>query len=105
MIWQGVIPAITTPFDGQGAVDHEFLAKHARWMVENGCKGVVALGSLGEGATLTFDEKVAILQTLVQALGDAPVVAGISSLSTDDAVALAKAAQTVGCQGLMVLPP
>ena len=105
MIWQGVIPAITTPFDEQGKVDHEFLARHARWMIENGCKGIVALGSLGEGATLTFDEKVAILKTLVAALGDAPVVAGISSLSTGDAVALARAAEAAGCQGLMVLPP
>ncbi len=105
MIWQGVIPAITTPFDGHGEVDHKFLAHHARWMVENGCTGIVALGSLGEGATLTFDEKVAILRTLVATLGEVPVVAGISSLSTVDSVALAQAAESVGCRGLMVLPP
>lgn len=105
MQWQGVIPAITTPFDVNGAVDHEFLAKHAQWMIENGCRGIVALGSLGEGATLTFDEKVEVLKTLVQAIGEAPVVAGISSLSTSEAVALAKAAEEAGCRGLMVLPP
>jgi 1-pyrroline-4-hydroxy-2-carboxylate deaminase len=104
MIWHGVIPAITTPFDEQGNVDHAFLAQHARWMIENGCTGIVALGSLGEGATLTFDEKVAILQTLVQAI-DAPVMAGISSLGTGEAVALARAAEAAGCKGLMVLPP
>ena len=105
MNWQGVIPAITTPFDAQGQVDHDFLARHARWMIENGCVGIVALGSLGEGATLTFDEKIAVLKTLVAAIGDAPVVAGISSLGTAESVALAKAAEAAGCQGLMVLPP
>ncbi|MDQ3814817.1 MAG: dihydrodipicolinate synthase family protein, partial [Armatimonadota bacterium] len=105
MEWKGVIPAITTPFDEQGQVDHAFLARHARWMIENGCRGIAALGSLGEGATLAWDEKKAILRTLVQALGDAPVVAGISALATAEAVALAEAAQEAGCRGLMVLPP
>lgn len=106
MNWTGVIPAITTPFKENLEIDHKALAWHARWMVQHGCKGVVALGSLGEGATLTFDEKVAILKTLVAALKDkAPVIAGISSLSTKEAGALAKAAAKAGCEGLMVLPP
>ncbi len=105
MNWQGVIPAITTPFRSDLKVDHEFLARHARWLIDNGCKGIVALGSLGEGATLTTTEKIEILRTLVAELGDVPVVAGISSLSTSEAVELAKAAAEVGCQGLMVLPP
>jgi 4-hydroxy-tetrahydrodipicolinate synthase len=104
--WYGVFPAITTPFTANGEVDHSFLAGHARRMTASGCRGLVALGSLGEGATLTTDEKLAILETCVQAVGDrVPVVAGISSLSTSDAVALARAAEKAGCAGLMVLPP
>lgn len=106
MQWSGVMPAITTAFQEDLAVDHEFIGRHANWMMDNGCTGIVALGSLGEGATLTFAEKVDILKTFVKALGDrGPVVAGISALSTADAVALAKAAETAGCSGLMVLPP
>lgn len=106
MKWQGVIPAMTTAFKPDYSVDHAFVGRHARWLVDNGCKGVVALGSLGESATLRFDEKVAILKTLVNALGrKAPVVAGIASLSTMEAVDLARAAADVGCSGLMVLPP
>ena len=106
MKWEGVIPAITTPFKKSLEVDHPALAKHVRWMLDSGCVGVVALGSLGEGATLGFDEKVAILQTCVKAAGRrAPVVAGISSLSTAEAVRLAQAAEAAGCAGLMVLPP
>lgn len=106
MNWTGVIPAITTGFGENYEVDHAFVARHAQWLVENGCIGIVALGSLGESATLGFDEKVEILKTLVKALGgNAPVVAGIASLSTAEAVDLAKAAKDVGCSGLMVLPP
>ncbi len=146
MPWRGVIPAMTTAFKPDLSVDHPFVARHARWLVDNGCTGIVALGSLGESATLRFEEKVAILKTLVAAVstppkalglrkgfplwtGDrvaslpsraarcaavqepsaiarrVPVVAGIASLSTAEAVELARAAEAVGCAGLMVLPP
>lgn len=106
MNWTGVIPAMTTAFHEDLSVGHDFVARHAAWMIEAGCTGIVALGSLGEGATLSFEEKAAILKTCVKALGDrAPVAAGISSLSTAEAVRLAKMAADQGCQGLMVLPP
>ena len=104
--WDGVIPALTTPFKADGAIDHAFLAKHAGMMMDAGCTGIVALGSLGETATLTSSEKKAVLETLVKAVGKrGPIVAGIAALSTDDAVALAKVAEQAGCGGLMVLPP
>jgi 4-hydroxy-tetrahydrodipicolinate synthase len=104
--WQGVMPAMTTAFDANLQVDHAFVAKHAAWLIDNGCTGIVALGSLGEGATLALSEKLAVLQTIIEALdGRAPVVAGISSLSTWEAVTLAKGAAEAGCSGLMVLPP
>ena len=105
MEWKGVISAITTPFKADYTIDHAFLAEHAKWQIENGVDGIVALGSLGEAATLAFEEKVAILKTLAGALGSKPLVAGIASLSTQDAVSLARAAQEAGCAGLMVLPP
>ncbi len=106
MNWNGVMPAITTCFDKNLNVDHAFMAEHCRWLLENGCTGIVALGSLGEGATLLFDEKLEILRTCVQATHErGPVVASISSLTTSEAVALAKAAADLGCDALMVLPP
>ena len=106
MKWKGVIPAITTYFDEKGRLDHGFMADHARWLVENGCTGIVALGSLGEGATLTYEEKLAVLRTFVAALhGRLPVVASISSLTTAESVSLARAAEQLGCDGVMVLPP
>ena len=106
MIWSGVMPAMTTPFDKNLAVDHDFLAQHAAWLLGNGCTGLVLLGSLGEGATLEVSEKVEILKTAVRAAaGKAPVVAAIASLSTAGAIRLAKEAEQAGCSALMVLPP
>ena len=104
--WHGVFPAITTPLTDHDTVDHDFLAQHAARLVAAGARAIVPLGSLGEGATLGFDEKVAVLRTVVRAVGDrAPVVAGIAALSTREAAALACAAADAGCRGLMVLPP
>jgi dihydrodipicolinate synthase/N-acetylneuraminate lyase len=106
MKWTGVMPALTTAFDENLKIDHAFVARHALWQVENGVSGLVALGSLGEAATLTFDEKLSIIDTLVAAVnGKVPVVAAISSLSTSESVALAKAAEAHGANGLMILPP
>lgn len=105
MKWTGVMPAITTCFDNDLKVDHGFVADHCRCLIDEGCTGIVALGSLGEGATLQFDEKAAILQTCRKAVNDRPLVAAISALSTAEAVRLAKAAEDAGCDGLMVLPP
>jgi dihydrodipicolinate synthase/N-acetylneuraminate lyase len=103
-MFRGVVPAITTPFDSHGDVDHAFLARHAAWLVERGCAGLIALGSLGEGSTLTTAEKGAILRTLVASVL-APVIAGVAGLSTAQAVEVARDAERAGCLGIMVLPP
>jgi len=106
MKWKGITPAITTPWNENLTIDYEFLAEHSRWLMENGCTGVVALGSLGEGATLSFSEKLEILRTLGKSLtGVGTLVASISSLTTVESVSVAKAAADLGCSGLMVLPP
>ena len=104
--WRGVFPAITTPFHEDLTVDHDCLREHVDWLTERGSRGIVALGSLGETATLSFDEKVQVLESCKASIaGRVPLVAGISALSTHEAVELAKAAQKLGCDGLMVLPP
>jgi len=106
MKWEGVYPAVTTPFREDLSVDLGFFARHLESMREAGCRGFVPLGSLGEGATLAFTEKEEILREARRAAGDrARVVAGIAALSTADAVAAARMAERCGCDGLMVLPP
>jgi dihydrodipicolinate synthase/N-acetylneuraminate lyase len=106
MNWNGVMPAMTTAFDAKDRVDAEFMSRHATWMIDNGCTALIMLGSLGEAATLSPEEKVGILKNMVATVkGRVPVVAAISALATRDAVAQAKAAEDAGCAGLMILPP
>ena len=103
--WAGVFPAITTPFHEDMSVDHEALTAHVAWMLESGCAGIVALGSLGESQTLSTDEKVAILNTVRRATPKhCPVIAGIAGLSTPECITLAQRAEREGCDGVMVLP-
>ena len=103
--WKGVMPATLTQFNADLTIDHALLAEHGKWLVDSGCTAIICHGSLGEGATLSFDEKVALQKTYVDALPDTPIIPGIASLSTKEAVDLAKAAKDNGCRGLMVLPP
>jgi 4-hydroxy-tetrahydrodipicolinate synthase len=106
MSWKGVIPAMTTCFKRDLGLDLEFMAKHAGWMVDNGCTSIVAGGSLGEGATLSFQEKLDIIAACVRSVGArVPLVAGVSALTTSEAMEFARAAADQGCRGLMVLPP
>jgi len=106
MRWAGVMPATTTALDEELNVDYSFVGRHAKWLIDNGCTGVVTPGSLGESATLNYNEKLTIWNTVIDAVGErVPVVAAIASLSTAEAVRLAERAADAGCSGLMVLPP
>jgi len=102
--FRGTFPAITTPFNADLSVDHGFLTEHAQWQMNAGCAGLIPCGSLGEAATLSFEEKVAVASTCVKATSS-PVIPGVTALSTREAVELARAFEGAGARGLMVLPP
>jgi dihydrodipicolinate synthase/N-acetylneuraminate lyase len=104
--WRGVLPAITTPFDDGLAVDTQALVQHVDWLIGAGCTGIVTLGSLGEAPALATPERVDIVRTCVRAAGGrVPVVAGVSTYTTPEAVVLARELASAGANGLMVLPP
>jgi 1-pyrroline-4-hydroxy-2-carboxylate deaminase len=106
MIWKGVMPAMTTAFKSDLSLDHQAIAKRAKWMIDSGCTGLILLGSLGEATSLTQDEKRTVLEIGRDAVGpNVPVVSAISGLATADTVNLAKMAEKAGADGLMVLPP
>lgn len=104
--WRGVIPAITTPFLADLSLDLAFVKKHVSILADAGCTGIVTPGSLGEGATLSLEEKRQLWSACIETLkGCIPTVAAVAAASTAEAITIAKAAQATGCQGLMVLPP
>ena len=106
MNWKGVIPAITTNFDAGGAIDHGALGRHCEWMIRSGCTGIVCCGSLGEAATLASTKSWrSPPRACAPSAAKRRSVLGIASLSTAEAVQLARGAEQAGCAGLMVLPP
>ena len=79
MRWTGVMPATTTAFDEKLNIDRDFVIKHAKWLIDHGCTAIVTPGSLGESATLSFDEKLTIWNAVVEGVGAiATVGAGIN---------------------------
>ncbi len=103
--WQGVFPAVTTPFNPDFSVDYAALRRHVSWLLDSGCKGIIILGSLSESPTLMLAEKIEMLRQCKEQIGRrAPLVAGVSGVATAEAVQLARSAAEIGCDGLMVLP-
>jgi 4-hydroxy-tetrahydrodipicolinate synthase len=103
--WAGVFPAATTQFDARLAVDIAATKSHLEFMLAAGVHGIVALGTCGENASLSADEKRAVLGAIVETVrGRVPVLAGVTEFTTEAACAYARDAERIGVDGLMVLP-
>jgi len=100
----GVYPALVTPFDEDGDVDHGRLRRHARRLESAGVDGLVPAGSTGEAATLSHDEHVAVVETVADAV-DVPVVGGAGSNSTREAVSLTRRVAAAGADAILSIAP
>ncbi len=105
-VWHGVLVAVTTPFQPDGTIDHPAFVRHAEWLVERGADGIIVAGSLGEGSSLSREERVALVTDLSAVLpGRIPVIAAVAAARTADAVEQARLAASAGARALLVLPP
>jgi len=101
-----VLTAMVTPFKPDGSLDLETAARLANRLVDAGCDGLVVSGTTGESPTTTDDEKIALLRTVLEAVGDrARVIAGAGTYDTAHSVHLAKACAAEGAHGLLVVTP
>lgn len=104
--WQGIFPALVTPFTADDTIDFDLFEKNLLAQVEAGITGVIVAGSLGEASTLTRAEKNELVKFARKTLDPSlPVVLCIAEQSTAEAVSIAKEAEAIGANGLMVLPP
>lgn len=104
--WEGVMPAVTTKFTSEDTLDLIMFEKNIRAQMEAGVHGIILGGTLGEASTLTKDEKeILIKATLSITNGKIPVIINIAEQSTKEAIEVAKHAEIVGADGLMLLPP
>ncbi|RBI64686.1 dihydrodipicolinate synthase family protein [halophilic archaeon] len=101
----GVVPPTVTAFDGDESVDYEATAAHAEFVVDGGAHGVFPLGTNGEFPLLTHEERDRVVETVVDAVDEVPVIAGVGAPSTHETVQHAEHAESVGADGLVVVTP
>jgi 4-hydroxy-tetrahydrodipicolinate synthase len=106
MRFEGVVPAVLTPFDEDGEIDAGALSRNVEWLLDSGATGLVGTGTMGEAQSLSSAERRFVIETLVEASGGrATVTAGVSSETPSRSMSLAADAAAVGAGALMLLPP
>ncbi len=104
-MFKGSLPALVTPFQS-GELDLETLKKLVEWHVGEGSNGLVPVGTTGESPTLTLREHEIVVEEVVKAAaGRIPVIAGAGSNNTIEAIRLARHAESVGADAILVVTP
>ncbi|WP_115864995.1 4-hydroxy-tetrahydrodipicolinate synthase [Halorussus litoreus] len=102
--FEGVYPAMTTPFLTDDSIDFEQLRDDAQRLEDAGVDGLVPVGSTGESATLSHDEHVEVVEAVTDVV-DVPVIAGAGSNNTREALELARRSADAGADALLLISP
>jgi 4-hydroxy-tetrahydrodipicolinate synthase len=104
--WEGIYPAVLTPFTKEGKIDFEMFAVNTEAQIKAGVHGIILAGTLGEASALETEEKFELLQYAKKITQDRiPVILNLSENTTKNAVSFAQKAKELGADGLMLLPP
>lgn len=103
-MWHGVLPAVTTKFNADDSLDFKEMERCFQFLMEAGCDGLIACGSLGEGPMLSHAERIDVLKATKAVTGNKPALLTVAEAATRDACALAEAGARAGADGLMVVP-
>jgi 4-hydroxy-tetrahydrodipicolinate synthase len=102
--FHGVFPYLVSPIDATGRIREDVLARLCDDLIKSGVHGLTPLGSTGEFAYLDNDQRAAVVRTTIAAAkGRVPVIAGVVSTSTADAVAQARAYRGLGADGILAI--
>ncbi len=102
--FHGVFPYLVSPIDAEGRVLTDVLGRLASDLIKAGVHGLTPLGSTGEFAYLSREQREAVVRTTIEAAGKrVPVIAGVASIATADAVAQAKSYQALGADGILAI--
>jgi N-acetylneuraminate lyase len=101
-----IVPAMLTPYDADGDIDHAALRGHAQWLIQRGVDGLMSCGSTGETALLSDDEVVEVVTTVVAAAdGRVPVIAHVGRPATRTTIELALRALDAGAEAISAVVP
>ncbi|MFB6223920.1 MAG: 4-hydroxy-tetrahydrodipicolinate synthase [Haloarcula sp.] len=103
--FRGVFPAMCTPFQQDGSIDFETLREDAQRLESAGVDGLVPVGSTGESATLSHDEHIEVVEAVIDAVDDVPVIAGSGSNNTTEALELSQRSADAGADALLLISP
>ncbi|MGB9932770.1 4-hydroxy-tetrahydrodipicolinate synthase [Haloarcula amylolytica] len=103
--FRGVFPAMCTPFHQDGSIDFETLREDAQRLEAAGVDGLVPVGSTGESATLSHDEHIEVVEAVIDAVDDVPVIAGSGSNNTKEALELSRRSAEAGADALLLISP
>jgi len=103
--FEGVYPAMVTPFNEDHSIDFDQLQRDARRLEAAGVDGLVPMGSTGESATVSHEEHVEVIEAVVEAVDDVPVIGGSGSNNTDEALSLSRRAADAGADALLLISP
>jgi 4-hydroxy-tetrahydrodipicolinate synthase len=102
---RGVFAAALTPLDDDSRPDTEAVIRHYRWLLAEGCDGIVCLGTTGEANSFSLDERLTLLDALAETDLPGQLVVGTGCCAIPDTVRLTKKAMEIGAAGVLVLPP
>jgi 4-hydroxy-tetrahydrodipicolinate synthase len=104
--FRGTYTVMITPFGPDGAVDTAALRAFTEWQIVQGIHGLIPLGSTGEFLSLSDDEKRLVAETVIKtASGRVPVLIGTGAEDTREVVRLSRQAESLGADGVMIIPP
>lgn len=104
--WEGIYPAVLTPFTKEGEIDFEMFAINTEAQIKAGVHGIILAGTLGEASALETEEKFELLKYAKKITqGRIPVILNLSENTTKNAVNFAQKAKELDADGLMLLPP
>ena len=103
---KGVLSPAVTPFKADLSPDAERYVRHCKWLLANGCAGLAVFGTNSEANSLSVDERMILLETLVQSgIPAAQLMPGTGCCALTDSVRLTAHAVALGCAGVLMLPP
>lgn len=103
-MWKGMMPAVTTKFTEDGAIDAAEMERCIGLQMDAGNDGVIVCGTLGEGSMLSQEERIEVLKIAKSACGNKPVLLTVNEAGTREACELAQKGNKAGADGLMIVP-
>lgn len=105
-LFTGACVALATPFQENGSVDFESLARMLEFQIQNGTDAILVCGTTGEPSTMTREEQKSVIDFSVkQVAGRVPVIASTGGNNTAEVIEKSKAAQALGADGLLIVTP